>query len=206
MITGELRTALAGIIALVSLVAFEALAVSTAMPVVATDLGGLRHYGLAFSLFLTTSLLGMVVAGGWTDARGPLVPTAAGMAAFSVGLVVSGTASTFAVMLAGRVVAGLGGGVLVVCLYVVVGSIFPEEARPTVFAWMSSAWVVPALVGPPLAGWLAGEVSWRLVFLLVPPVAVVALAVLARRLASVAPPADGAQGPAARRRRLRHGR
>jgi len=204
VITGELRIALAGIVALVSLVAFEALAVSTAMPVVATELGGLRHYGLAFSLFLTTSLLGMVLAGGWTDARGPLAPTVAGMAAFCAGLVVSGTASTFAVMLAGRVVAGLGGGILVVCLYVVVGAVFAEEARPTVFAWMSSGWVLPALVGPPLAGWLAGQVTWRLVFLLVPPLALLALAVLGRRLAAIgAQPGGSAEGgPAQRRRRL----
>ena len=44
-------------------VAFEAIAVATAMPVAARELDGLRFYGLAFSVFLTASLLGMVVAG-----------------------------------------------------------------------------------------------------------------------------------------------
>ena len=55
------RVVTAGLLALVTLVAFEALAVSTAMPVVARELGGVRSYGLAFSLFLTMQLLGTVL-------------------------------------------------------------------------------------------------------------------------------------------------
>ncbi|MBF5080555.1 MFS transporter [Quadrisphaera sp. INWT6] len=189
MIRGELRVALAGIIALVTLVAFEAMAVSTAMPVVADELGGLRRYGLAFSLFLTASLLGTVLAGGWADARGPRAPVVAGLVAFAGGLVVCGTAPTFTVLLVGRAVSGLGGGLLVVSLYAVVGAVFSDEARPRVFAWISSAWVLPAVVGPLLAGWLAVAWSWRAVFLLVAPLAVVVGLVLLPRLAGVGVPA-----------------
>ena len=47
------------------------------MPVAATELGGIREYALAFSLFLTTSLLGTVLAGSWADSRGPRVPSGA---------------------------------------------------------------------------------------------------------------------------------
>ncbi|MEH3075151.1 MAG: MFS transporter [Quadrisphaera sp.] len=140
MIRGELRVALAGIVALVTLVAFEAMAVSTAMPVVADELGGLRRYGLAFSLFLTASLLGTVLAGGWADARGPRTPVVGGLLAFAGGLVLCGTAPTFTVLLVGRAVSGLGGGLLVVSLYAVVGAVFDEAVRPRVFAWISSAW------------------------------------------------------------------
>ena len=57
-------------------VAFEAIAVATAMPVAARELDGLRSYGLAFSVFLTASLLGMVVAGEMSDRRGPVRPFA----------------------------------------------------------------------------------------------------------------------------------
>ncbi len=183
------RAALAGVLTLVSLIAFEAIAIATAMPVVAADLGGLREYGLAFSLFLTTSLFGMVLAGGWNDARGPRAPMLAGLVLFAAGLVLCGLATTFTALLAGRVVAGVGGGLLVVTMYVVIALVWAEQARPRVFAWVSSAWVVPSLVGPPLAGWLAEDVDWRLVFLLVPPLAVVASLLLRRALAaSTAPP------------------
>jgi MFS family permease len=62
------------------------------MPVVARDLGGLRLYGLAFSLFLTTSLLGMVLAGSWCDRSGPRGPVLLGLALFAGGLVLCGAA------------------------------------------------------------------------------------------------------------------
>jgi len=172
------RLVTVAIIAQVTFVAFESMAVATAMPVVAEQLDAVRSYSLAFSLFVTASLLGMVVAGGLADSRGPTWPLAAGMALFAGGLVICGTATTFPVLLVGRGVSGLGAGGLVVALYVVVAAVFPEDARPQVFGWISAAWVVPAVVGPPIAGWLATEVSWRLVFLVVPPAAVLALVLL----------------------------
>lgn len=178
----QYRTATAGIVTQVTLVAFEAMAVSTAMPVAAGALGGLREYGLAFSLFLTTSLLGIVAAGGWADGRGAREPLAAGLVLFAGGLVVSGTASTFGALLVGRAVSGLGGGLLIVTLYVVVAAVYPADLVPRVFGVVSAAWVLPGVLGPPVAGFLATHVSWRSVFLLVPPLALLPLPVLWSRL------------------------
>ena len=59
----EHRSLTIGLVAVVSLVAFEAMAVATAMPVAVRDLGGLRLYAWSFSAFFTTSLVGMVLAG-----------------------------------------------------------------------------------------------------------------------------------------------
>lgn len=177
------------IVGQVTFVAFEALAVATAMPLVAEQLGAVRSYSLAFSLFMTASLLGMVVAGGLADSRGPTWPLVGGMLLFAGGLVVCGSATEFAVLLLGRVVSGAGAGALVVALYVVVAAVYPEDARPKVFGWISAAWVVPAVVGPPVAGWLAAEVSWRAVFLVVPPVALLSLAALLPQVRRFPPPA-----------------
>ena len=195
------RVVTVGIIGLVTLVAFEALAVSTAMPVVARELDGLRSYGLAFSLFLTMTLLGTVIAGGWCDTAGPRTPILVGFALFAGGLLVSGSAESFSMMLAGRVVSGVGGGFLVVSLYVVVAAVYPEAARPRVFGWISAAWVLPSMLGPPLAGWLATEVTWRAVFLGVPPLVLLAVAGLVPRLGSLRP--DGERLASAREHRRR---
>jgi hypothetical protein len=70
----EHRSLTVGLLAVVSLVAFEAMAVATAMPVAVRDLGGLRLYAWSFSAFFTTSLVGMVLAGDLSDRRGPLWP------------------------------------------------------------------------------------------------------------------------------------
>lgn len=187
-----------GIVGLITLIAFEALAVSTAMPVVATDLGAVRSYGLAFSLFLTMSLLGTVLAGGWSDARGARGPALVGLALFAGGLVVCGAATSFEVLLAGRVVSGAGAGFTIVAIYVVVAGVYPDHLRPRVFGLLATAWVVPSLLGPPVAGWLATEVTWRAVFLAVPPAVVLVLLGLARPLSRLPAPA-GAPGGAGRR-------
>jgi MFS family permease len=155
------------LLALVTIVAFESMAISTAMPQVAQDLDAVRSYGLAFSFMLTAEMLGIVLAGVWAQRRGPLPALFAGQLLMASGSALAGLAPTFAVLLAGRLVAGLGAGLIVVSLYVVIGRAYPDALRPKVFSWVSAAWVLPSLVGPPIAGWLTSTWSWRWVFLIV---------------------------------------
>ena len=106
-------------------------------------------------------------------------------------------------LLAGRLVAGLGGGLLTVAIYVVIGRAYPGELRPRVFSWISAAWVLPSLVGPPVAGWLAETFSWRWVFLVVVAPVVVTMAVVAGRREQMRDDADrerSATAPAEQRR------
>ncbi|HYN30452.1 MAG TPA: MFS transporter, partial [Dermatophilaceae bacterium] len=155
------------ILVLVTLVAFESMAVSTAMPAVAQDLDAVRSYGLAFSVMLTGQLLGIVLAGVWSDRAGPLPGTFVGQALLAGGSAVCAVADRLDVFLVGRALTGLGGGLLVVMLYVIAGRVFPESVRPRFFALVSAAWVLPSLLGPPLTAWLTSTWSWRVVFWLV---------------------------------------
>jgi MFS family permease len=163
------RRLLVGVVGVVVAIAFEAIAVSTAMPVAARELGGLSQYGLAFSIFLTASLLGMVAGGELSDRRGPVLPFLAASVVFAVGLGTAAAAPTMGALVLARAIQGFGAGLNVVALYVVVARAYPQSLRPRVFSAMSGGWVVPALVGPPIAGVLADHVSWRAVFLLVLP-------------------------------------
>ena len=114
-----------GMFALIAFVAFEAMAVTTVMPTVARDLDGVALYALNFAAPLASGVVGMVAAGMWSDRRGPVVPLLVSLVLFSLGLVVCGTAPSMEVLVAGRVLQGLGGGALTVVLYVVVGLVFP---------------------------------------------------------------------------------
>lgn len=159
------RLVLAGMVALCSLGAFEALAVSTAMPTVAVELDGLRYYTLAFAVTFATSVVGMLAAGRWCDRSGPSPAMWTGVALFVVGLVVAGTATDIGTLVAGRAVQGVGNGLFGVALYVLVARVFAADRHPAVFSAFAAAWVVPAIVGPGLAGLLVDHVGWRWVFL-----------------------------------------
>jgi MFS family permease len=191
-----------GIIAVVFLIAFEAMAVATAMPVAARDLNGLPLYAWAFSAFLTSSLFTMVLSGEWSDRVGPAAPLTVGVAAFTLGLLVSGGAVSMPVLIIGRAVQGLGIGLVIVAIYVVVARFYPEQMRPRVFSAMSSAWVVPSLVGPAIAGFLADSLSWRLVFLLVPPLVLPALWLVVPGLRRLPAGGEAASAPRPGRKRF----
>ncbi|MGW1213477.1 MFS transporter [Streptomyces sp. NPDC002499] len=165
-----------GIVSVVLLIAFEATAVATAMPVAARELDGVALYAFAFSGYFTTSLFGMVLAGQWSDRRGPLGALTTGIGAFAVGLVVAGTAGAMWVFILGRAVQGLGGGLVIVALYVVVGRAYPERLRPAIMAAFAAGWVVPSIVGPLASGAVTEHLGWRWVFLGIPVLVVLPLA------------------------------
>ncbi|MBV2354375.1 MFS transporter [Streptomyces sp. J2-1] len=172
----EYRALSVGIVSVVLLIAFEATAVGTAMPVAARELHGVGLYAFAFSGYFTTSLFGMVLSGQWSDRRGPLAPLTCGIAAFAAGLVVAGTARGMWVFILGRAVQGLGGGLVIVALYVVVGRAYPGRLRPAIMAAFAAGWVVPSIVGPLASGAVTEHLGWRWVFLGIPVLVVLPLA------------------------------
>lgn len=97
---------------------------------------------------------------------------------FVAGLVVCGLAPTMTVFLAGRFVHGLGAGLVSVGLYVLVAQAYPVVLRARVFAVLTTAWVLPALVGPVVAAQVEALVGWRWVFLGATAVAVGAWALV----------------------------
>ncbi|PVU84096.1 MFS transporter [Cellulomonas sp. WB94] len=165
-------------VALVALGAFEALAVSTAMPSVVADLGGIALYAMAFAGPVATSVIGLTLAGFWSDRRGPVAPLIVGVTLFVVGLVVAGLAPSMLVLVGGRIVQGVGTGLYSVVLYVIVARVYPEHLQPRVFAAFAAAWVIPGIIGPYLAGLVVEHAGWRWVFLGVPALAVPAVLAL----------------------------
>lgn len=193
-----LRRLSAGLLLNVVAVAFEALAVSTVMPLVASELQGQHLYGWVFSAFLLANLFGIVVAGLHADARGPAAPFIWGVVLFALGLILGGLAPTMWALVAARALQGFGGGGLGSVAYVAVGRVYPDAARPRMLAFLSTAWVLPGLIGPALAGLVAEGPGWRWVFLGLAPLPVIAatLALPALR------PIPGGTVPAAARRRV----
>lgn len=193
---GPRRLALTvGLILTVVGVGFEALAVATVLPAVVDDLGDLHLYGWAFSGFLLTQLVGVVIAGLMADARGPALPFALSLVLFAGGLVVGGLAPSMPILILGRALQGFGGGAITALAYVAIGRGYPESAKPRMLALLSTAWVVPGLVGPGLAGVMAESLGWRSIFLVLAPMPLVtgALALPALRKMGAGTPSPQAR-------------
>jgi MFS family permease len=170
---------------LVFLAAFESLAITTIMPIVTADLDGRGLYSLAFSTTLAAGVVGMVVTGSWADSRGPTAPLLTAIGLFGCGLVVAGTAPSMAVFVAGRFLQGLGAGGITVALYVLIAKVYPSRLHVKIFGAYASAWVLPSIVGPFVAGVVADALSWHWVFLGVVVLVAVALAMIVPALRGV---------------------
>lgn len=176
-----------GLVIVVTVVAVEAMSVATVMPTVVRSLHGLRFYSWGFTAYLLADVVGMVDAGRRCDRHGPTQSLLGGLGLFAAGLIVASAAPDIGVFLAGRVLQGLGGGAMIVAVYVVVARTFPDTMHPKVFGALSAAWVVPALVGPALAGVVASAFGWRWVFAGIAPMAVGGAALLVPVLRRIPP-------------------
>ena len=153
-----------GAVALVTLGAFENRATMTVLPTVARDLDGLWLFGAASAAPLLSFVVATVVAGAWADHRGPVRPLQAGMLVFTASQVLMALAPGMAVFALGRFGSGISEALMDVSLTVLLARALPEELRAKVFAAFAAAWVLPSLLGPPVAGVLTEALSWRSVF------------------------------------------
>ena len=147
--------------AIITCIAFETLAVTTAMPTVTTQLQGEHLFALANGIALAAQLITTAIAGQWIDAKGVKPALFIGLSMFALGLFICTASPTIEIFTIGRLVQGLGGGLCIVPLYVLVGRLVPSDTQPKFFAFFSAAWVVPSLVGPAISGFLVEQAHWR---------------------------------------------
>lgn len=185
-----------GLLLCVTAVAFEGMAVVTAMPAAADDLGDLHLYAWAFTAVMIPQLIAIAVAGRLCDATGPVRPFLGGLVVFAIGVVIAALAPSMLVLLVGRFVQGLGGGAVNLSLMVVTARAYDPAERARIMTWYSAAWMMPAFVGPAVAAWLTENLSWHWVFWAVLPFAAIGLVVMAPGLSAVPDgPGRDAEGP-----------
>jgi MFS family permease len=147
-------------------VALEALSILPVMPTVAAELpGGVELYGAVFAGFFLASALAIAISGPIVDRRGPGPVLIGGLIAFTTGLVIGGLAPTMEVLVLGRIVQGLGAGMVNAVSFATVALAYDPSERPHVLALLSLAWLLPSFLGPVLGGIVAEAFGWRWVFL-----------------------------------------
>ncbi|MGO2747581.1 MFS transporter [Microbacterium sp.] len=185
VLSPRFRALAIGLVTLVAAAAFSRLGVSTALPAAAEELGGLALYGWVFTAFTLANIVGLAVAGPVFDRFGIVRPLAVGTVSFAGGLLISSLAPTMSVIVLGRVFQGLGAGALSVAAYSAIGKGFPDQIRPKMLALNASAFTIPSLVGPVLAGLIAETLTWRWVFGILVPLAPLAAFLVRRPLGRI---------------------
>jgi MFS family permease len=163
-------------------VAFEGLAVTTIMPVTVRALHGLALYAWSFSGFMLGSLVGTVAAADYTIRRGAVFGFSAALVVFAAGLLTCGIAINMPMFIGGRVLEGLGTGAVRALTWFAINQAYPARDHVRMGAALSSAYIVPTLIGPTAAGLIADLYGWRTVFLLLLPLVPFALVLIARPL------------------------
>lgn len=179
-----------GVIALVTLGAFENRATISIMPTAARALDGLAWFGAANAASMVTFMVAVVVAGRWVDRIGSRAVLLTGLGTFAVAQIVTASSPTMAVFIAGRGLSGIAEGFIDVSTLVFAARALPEHLRAKVFATFAAAWILPSLLGPGAAGLAEALVGWRLVFLLPSFLLVPAFLLLLPRMRRVSGPRD----------------
>jgi EmrB/QacA subfamily drug resistance transporter len=146
------------------LAAMEMTVVSTAMPTVVGELGGLPLYAWAFAAYMLTATVTVPIHGKLADLKGRKPVMLAGLALFLGGSAACGFAGSMEGLIAARAVQGLGAGAIQPVTLTIVGDLFDVETRGRMQGLFGAVWGLAGLVGPLLGGALVHYLSWRWVF------------------------------------------
>ena len=157
--------------------------VTTILPSVVRDIGGLPYYAWNTTLFIVASILGSTLSAKLIDICQPRVAYLCALALFSIGTIGCATAPTMAWLLIGRSVQGLGGGILAALSYALIRIVFDQRLWPRAVALVSGMWGVATLFGPAVGGLFAQTGNWRLAFWVLLPVAALQAMIVSSQLA-----------------------
>lgn len=174
LLTGNFKWIVPGLALYMVASGFEVVAVSVVMPTVARELNAMSSYSSAVAITVACSIIGILLAGPWADQKGPRIPITVGAVSMMTGLLFAGFARTMPFFLVGRAIQGIGVGLVNVSSYVIIGRELPPHLHARMFSVNAMSWILPALIGPAIAGLLVDTVGWRWAFWGVAPIFVIA--------------------------------
>src|SRR5262252_4981337 len=167
------------------LAALDQTVVSTALPTMVGDLGGLSYLSWVVTAYLLTSTVAGPLYGKFGDLYGRKIVLQVAIAVFLVGSALCGIAQNMLQLIAFRALEGLGGGGLIVITIAVIGDLIPPRERGRYQGFFGAVFGVATIVGPLVGGFFVDHLSWRWIFYINLPTGILALAVIAAALSAV---------------------
>src|SRR5438067_1342004 len=164
------------------LVALDSSVVSTAMPTVIGQIGGIHLYAWVFSAYLLTSTVTVPIYGKLADLFGRKPVFMLSTVVFLFGSMLCGQSQTMEQLIAFRLLQGLGAGGMLPINQTILGDVYPLEQRARITGLFSTVWGVSGLLGPAVGGFLTEHVSWRWVFYVNFPLCVLSMLLISRFL------------------------
>ncbi|MBP6861808.1 MAG: MFS transporter [Neisseriaceae bacterium] len=166
----------------VALHAINVYIVVTILPSIIADIGGLAYYAWSTTLFVVTSIVGSTLAAKLIDRLGPRWAYLLGLGVFSTGTLLCALAPSMPLLLLGRSVQGLGGGILMALSYALIRLLFASHLWARGMALVSGMWGIATLCGPAVGGLFAQGGHWRWAFLFLLPVALLLAVIVMKEL------------------------
>jgi len=154
----------AGLMLSLFLASMESTVVSTGMPTIVSQLGGLESYSWVFTAFMLASTTTVPLYGKLSDLFGRRPVFAAAMAIFLGGSALCGLATTMPQLIAFRTIQGIGAGGLLPLVFIIIGDLFSLEQRARLQGLFSGVWGISSIAGPLLGGFIVDQASWQWIF------------------------------------------
>ncbi|HMI99298.1 MAG TPA: DHA2 family efflux MFS transporter permease subunit [Gaiellaceae bacterium] len=174
----RVRLIFAALLLVLLLASLDQTIVSTALPTIVGDLGGLNHLSWVVTAYLLTATVAGPLYGKLGDLFGRKPVLQAAIVIFLVGSVLCGLAQGMTELILFRALQGLGAGGLIVVTLAVVGDIIPPRERGRYQGYFGAVFGVSTIIGPLLGGFFVDNLTWRWIFYVNVPIGVVALAVI----------------------------
>lgn len=154
----------AGLMLSLFLASMESTVVSTGMPTIVSQLGGLESYSWVFTAFMLASTTTVPLYGKLSDLFGRRPVFVAAMAIFLIGSALCGLAATMPQLIAFRTIQGIGAGGLLPLVFIIIGDLFSLEQRARLQGLFSGVWGISSIAGPLLGGFIVDQASWQWIF------------------------------------------
>lgn len=142
----------------------EGTIVSTAIPKIVNDLGGMHLMNWVVSIYLLTTAVATPIVGKLSDLYGRKLMFICGTILFLIGSMLSGMSQSMEQLIIFRAIQGLGAGAILPVTMIIIGDIYSFEERAKIQGWISGIWGISGILGPLTGGLMVDYVSWHWIF------------------------------------------